>query len=479
MADFSRDNADIKPPRSCGIEGWVWLKGPHDFEYSQRWMFITDAPPALCYLDGVDSEQQMQEVAAGNGLDARAVLLQAASIVNISNSAISEINVLKNFQTNGNSIDHDMQFTTKQLEADVRCTVTPGLRHAKEYEDRIGTVLIHVISARNVLNVEEGDDGHMMGGYCRLSLDGANLNSNAIATGDRELEWDQTFYMPVHSSESELILTMLNSRKMTDEPIGQATVNLSTATGIDEDTHRSQHFEMDKWYSLSEDPEEPDGLEVHLRIKYASKENEQMIADSYQEDVEAGRVKDRTLTYKMRTLSNEIKYGWIHGIRWASQQCPGGLAELSKGTHSGTPRMPPAPLLPEEAWELRCNPSKIDLPFARLGQLLNKLKHTQCLGVGDSRSWKFYATFQMEMYAHKLRLKDRSTAEDRSPEELGSTLQAFSGLDFHATMERLCLLSYGKLISLDYQRQMDEYEYESRCVAVHMIATCCQVQPQL
>jgi hypothetical protein len=45
-------------------------------------------------------------------------------------------------------------------------------------------------------------------------------------------------------------------------------------------------------------------------------------------------------------------------------------------------------------------------------------------------------------------------------------------VDFHTTLERLCLLSYGKVASLDYRRQMEEYEKESRHVALNMIQAC-------
>jgi hypothetical protein len=56
LTEFGVDNRNIKP-KSCGIEGWVWMKGPHDFKYEQRWMYIIDAPPAVCYLDEIESEQ--------------------------------------------------------------------------------------------------------------------------------------------------------------------------------------------------------------------------------------------------------------------------------------------------------------------------------------------------------------------------------------------------------------------------------------
>jgi hypothetical protein len=53
-------------------------------------------------------------------------------------------------------------------------------------------------------------------------------------------------------------------------------------------------------------------------------------------------------------------------------------------------------------------------------------------------------------------------------------LEAFAGLDFNETLKRLCLLRYGKVVSLTYQQQMSEYERESRAVALHVIQCCIQ-----
>ena len=68
MSDFAGDNKQYKPT-SCGFEGWLWLKGPHDHSFVMRWVFLrTDPEPAVCYLDDIDSEFGIMKAATtGDG----------------------------------------------------------------------------------------------------------------------------------------------------------------------------------------------------------------------------------------------------------------------------------------------------------------------------------------------------------------------------------------------------------------------------
>ena len=76
----------------------------------------------------------------------------------------------------------------------------------------------------------------------------------------------------------------------------------------------------------------------------------------------------KTATYRVRTLSNERKYGWLRGLNWIKSKCEGGVEELTKPTSAGTPRMPPARLTQTDALRALYDPASVDLPFVRLAQ---------------------------------------------------------------------------------------------------------------
>ena len=89
--------------------------------------------------------------------------------------------------------------------------------------------------------------------------------------------------------------------------------------------------------------------------------------------------------------------------------------------------------------------------------------------------------FQLEMYAWKSKISYASRHHamlemrlfrNKCPED-GVRLDSFHGLDFHSTLQRLCLMRYGKDCSLPYAEQVEEYQMEKATVAVHIIQTFC------
>ena len=120
------------------------------------------------------------------------------------------------------------------------------------------------------------------------------------------------------------------------------------------------------------------------------------------------------------------------------------------------------------------DPATLDLPFSCWRQLVYNLARFDCLAVRDSRRWKLYATMQMELFAFKRNYESKSKMiSTRNATMAGASAYAFAGLDFHCVLERLCLLLYGKVVSLPYAVQMDEFKTEQRHVALNMIQCLC------
>jgi hypothetical protein len=70
--------------------------------------------------------------------------------------------------------------------------------------------------------------------------------------------------------------------------------------------------------------------------------------------------------------------------------------------------MPAARLTQPDTLRAMYDPAACDLPFVRLPQRVYNLRRFKCSPGKDSRQWKLYATFQMEMYAFKLNYAARA-----------------------------------------------------------------------
>jgi hypothetical protein len=83
--------------------------------------------------------------------------------------------------------------------------------------------------------------------------------------------------------------------------------------------------------------------------------------------------------------------------------------------------------------------------------------------------------FNLETHAWHRDPTGRASAAPKLNKKLGRTagvyLHELRGLNFYATLERLSLLHYGKRRCLNFEEQVQEYQTESRHVALHMIST--------
>ena len=90
LSHYTSDNANIKPP-SCGLESWIWMKGPDDHSFHRRWIYLTDTDVKcggnvrLGYIDDAESEFELKEEYLDGRLP-RIVHELAGPIVNLENT---------------------------------------------------------------------------------------------------------------------------------------------------------------------------------------------------------------------------------------------------------------------------------------------------------------------------------------------------------------------------------------------------------
>lgn len=176
-------------------------------------------------------------------------------------------------------------------------------------------------------------------------------------------------------------------------------------------------------------------------------------------------------------MSIEQKDAWLHALAWAGDGTPrAGLADaldqlaFLAWSPKAAPSIPAPNLSQADAHHVQTDPSSMDLPFAAWPQLCHNLSRFQCLSMRDTRQWRLYTTFQMELFAFKRKYEAKSKIiGTRDAKMSGASSCAFAGLDFHSVLERLCLLHYGKVLSLPYHVQMQEFQTEQRQVALHML----------
>eukprot|EP01052_Picozoa_sp_SAG31_P010548 SAG31_NODE_580_length_13940_cov_16.175349_10_plen_2543_part_00 len=502
MTDFATDNEQSKP-KGCGHEGWLWMKGPRDHSFAMRWVFLKMEPePCLCYINDIDSEAALAKAATSTGrkgLANKIVAVPANQINMIKNISVAEHSgpskIHRFFSVHQNArdarkaaiMDCEFEFSTNRSTIDkdhfASEKSTGFFHHHKTWDmnQRIGTLWMCVVSAKE-LPVMDSDGA--TDAYCRISVDGQTLHTQTVHDTVTPV-WNEAFYFPVRRSEEEFaVVQLFDDDFVNDSIVGEVRISLDELISDCVGSHPGSKA-WDEWYKVQavrKSPKLDTGQtlgEVRIRLKFVDHETEEEVLNKWiREDIKAERIRPKAETYRCRTLTNERKYGWLYALNWLANGCPAGLAGLSRAPSWPAlrgARMPPARLVPHDHRRAVICPAEMDLPFSRLRHLFYNLRRFNCLQVKESRSYLLYATFQIEMYAWKLDYSRRADlVSKRDPHELGSRLEQFAGLDFHATMERLCLLFYGKPTSLSFHAQMDEYTHERRHVALHIIQTCLQ-----
>jgi hypothetical protein len=236
LTEFTTDNNHLKPRCNSDCEGWVWMKGSHDHSFHQHWMWVTDSPkPAICYLDQIESEHELQKEYSHGHLGKRIVTINAADIYSVTNVAVETQNLHRKAHKHFHQFraerdrrdltiaDCELEFTTLQKTADADHTVSHGFLHHKDHDERAGTLWVHVESARGVpvyyrymytnyyyciTNLhyyrKSVDRNGKADPYCRVAVDGARLHTHTVHD-TLDPVWDEAFYMPVHGQASRVI----------------------------------------------------------------------------------------------------------------------------------------------------------------------------------------------------------------------------------------------------------------------------------
>jgi hypothetical protein len=207
-----------------------------------------------------------------------------------------------------------------------------------------------------------------------------------------------------------------------------------------------------------------DAGEITLQLAYTEivpREELEKVKDDSGDLIDAMMIDEQQrISYRFRTVSEERARAWLVSLRWIAMDCP------SEG--GSQPDLPTAPILASEMRRAEADISLIDLPFCRVSALLRGLYARKCMGSHNpTRRTLLYSVFQLE--AHAWHVSAERKRRQRKSNKGGIYLQDLHGLNFHLTLERLCLLHYGKHQCLSYEHQMKEWRDEVQHVALHII----------
>jgi hypothetical protein len=301
--------------------------------------------------------------------------------------------------------------------------------------------------------------------YVCLDFEEVQYKTSAIQD-TIEPNWNEACSFSVFDKSNYLLLTVFDEDAHSkDDIIGIVTIDISD---LEEDQPRDIWLEI-KSVVRGNVKSPPKSMwsgdktslgQVRLILSWASAENAEVLLQRWTEDDLANnRLREEGTLWRFRCASAEVKYSWLQAIAWVERGCEG-----------ATPPKIAAPSICDEDMKLVENdPSTVDLPIAKCRHLLYNLREFECLGLKDGRDAALYTTFQLELHAWKtVYHKDKR----RKNSGAGASVDSFHGLDFKLTLERLCLLRYGKAKSLSYHQMVDEYEHERAHVALHTIQTC-------
>jgi adenylate kinase family enzyme len=461
ISEFGDDNKFLKP-HSSGIEGWVERKeGFKSGKWEGKWMFITEHPPQLCILD-VANEQELRSVMKG-----KQGKVPEETITRI---LPHEIHQLRNGFTRRRqkskkskakfAKDEDCQFEFTTLDEIDHSKV--GLHDGTKSPGRRNGVLhVQVVEAKGLPHMDVKGDTD---GYVVLELEGVQ-HKTAVVEDTIDPSWDESCSFSVFDKASPLMISIFDEDPHSnDDIIGKITLDVSELL---EDQPKEVWSEIKKVTGgpakimFSGGKSGPGALgQLKLVLNWADAENSEVLLQRWTEDdILNNRLRVQSAQWRFRVASPEVKYSWLQAIAWVERGCDG-------------PR-PPMIAVPsicdEDMKRVENDPSTVDLPIAKCRHLLYNLRQFDCLGLKEGRDATLYATFQLELHAwKKVYQKDRR----KKITGAGASVDSFHGLDFKLTLQRLCLLRYGKAQSLSYHQMMDEYEHEKAHIALHMIQTC-------
>ena len=167
--------------------------------------------------------------------------------------------------------------------------------------------------------------------------------------------------------------------------------------------------------------------------------------------------------YRFRSMAPTQKMGWVTALRWLADGCK---------TETPDPLAHP-PLNARDIERVKNNPALCPMPFHRTRQLLSDdMLRASALGMHltSTRERLLYTLFNLESHG----MQHSSTNDVRGEalkSHIGEYLSEIRGLDYMMTLRRLCLLHYGKVNSLLYPMQVEEYRHDLHRVALQMIST--------
>ena len=237
LSTYTADNHDRKP-QTCGVESWIWMKGPDYHTFHRRWAYLTtadddDGPVRFGYIDGAASEFEINEEFLAGRLARHVHELAATAVVNLENTALAEWEVEHESKKLRGGDKHHLtgrkmrQADVKSQEFQFQTQLKSGDHHHNALHThgkhpRVGCLHVHVISASGV-------HGKTLSGgvdtYVRLQLDKAKLSS-ATVKYCADPAWEEAFVLPVWSEESDLAVAIFADRPGFDDELCRATVRL-------------------------------------------------------------------------------------------------------------------------------------------------------------------------------------------------------------------------------------------------------------
>eukprot|EP01043_Picozoa_sp_COSAG02_P011613 COSAG02_NODE_430_length_22462_cov_52.755042_19_plen_1433_part_00 len=171
--------------------------------------------------------------------------------------------------------------------------------------------------------------------------------------------------------------------------------------------------------------------------------------------------------YRFRCMNSELRRSWLTALRWVATGC-----DAYKCRSAVPDRLPSARMIEADAGRLESDISLVDLPFCRSSLLIQSLYNRRVMGSHKpTLRWLTYVVFNLETFGWSQGSVQLGRKKRKQLGFDGATLSDLRGLNFHLTLERLCLLHYGKAKCLSYDEQMQEYRAEVYHCSMHLVCS--------